>query len=319
MPKTVLRVMRSRRRNHRDENVTCGDATDRTGGESAALSPLVSVCIPAYNAGAFLAETVSSVIDQTMDDLEVIVVDNASTDGGIELLDGLRSDPRLSVHVNERNLGAAANWNRAISMASGRYVKLLCADDALVPTCLEAQVRAFESSGEDVVLVAGKRNIVDASGRVILRGRGLSGMSGCIDGRDAIRRTVRSGTNPFGEPVCVLMRRQAVERCGEFSHDAAYMIDLEYWCRLAAMGAIFALPEVVGVFRVSESGWSNEIGRAQARQTIALLERLRARHPDLITARDLLEGRARARMMNVGRLAIYTLVEARNRLTGSAC
>lgn len=282
------------------------------------MPALVSVCIPTYNAGAFLGEAVSSVLGQTMGDVEVIVVDNASTDGSLASLEPLRGDRRLTVHVNERNIGAAPNWNRAMSLATGRYVKLLCADDALRPTCLEAQVGAFERSAEDVVLVAGKRDIVDAAGRVLVRGRGLAGMRGRVDGGVAIQRAVRSGTNPFGEPVCVLMRRDAVERCGGFSPDAAYMIDLDYWCRLAAIGAVYALPEVVGVFRVSSSGWSNEIGRAQARQTIELLERLASRHPDLIRRRDLVEGRVRARLMNVGRLLTYTFLDARHRLTGGA-
>jgi glycosyltransferase involved in cell wall biosynthesis len=275
--------------------------------------PLVSVCIPAYNSAPHIGETVASVLAQTLTDLELVVVDDGSTDGTVEVVRGF-DDPRLRLEVNPSNLGPNGNWNRALASTTGRYVKLVCGDDVLDADCLERQVAQLESHPE-AMMAAGRRRIVGEDGEVILAARGLGGGigTGLVSGADAMRAAVRSGSNPFGEPVCVLLRREAVDRVGGFSPDAAYMIDLDYWCRVAAVGPVFTDPGVVGSFRVVATSWSNSIGRGQAEEAAALFRRLRVSHPDVIRPADLTVGLVRARVMNVLRVALYSVLAARRR------
>src|SRR3974377_1497390 len=97
--------------------------------------PLISICIPCYNGEGFIARTLESVLTQTFGDFEVLIADNKSTDSTISVI-RTYPDPRIKVVQNESNLGLERNWNKVLSMASGRYVKLLCADDLLYPECL---------------------------------------------------------------------------------------------------------------------------------------------------------------------------------------
>ena len=115
--------------------------------------PLVSVVIPAYNAVDHVAEAVGSVLDQTHRRLEVVVVDDGSTDGTVETLHAL-SDPRLRV-IEQVNAGACAARNRALAEATGDYVQFLDADDLLSPDKIGRQVALLERSPAGCVAVSG--------------------------------------------------------------------------------------------------------------------------------------------------------------------
>src|SRR5215207_3050007 len=136
----------------------------------------VSVCVPAFAAERFVGETVRSVLAQTFDHFELLVADNQSPDntaGAARLAAG--GDPRVRVMVNDGNLGLVANFNALVAAARGRYVKILCADDTLMPTCLERQVAALDRN-PGAVMACSRRHIVDAQGRVLLADFGLQGL-----------------------------------------------------------------------------------------------------------------------------------------------
>ena len=131
-----------------------------------------------------------SALAQTYDDLEVTVVDDGSTDSTLAVL-GAIDDPRLRVLADGAHVGPVENFNRALATARGRYVKLLCQDDVLSPECIAHQVAAFEREPGRVVVVSGRRDIVDEQGRVLWRGRGWRGADGVIDGAAALRAASR--------------------------------------------------------------------------------------------------------------------------------
>ena len=91
-------------------------------------------------------------------------------------------------------------------------------------------------------MVASARDIVDASGRVVIRGHGLGGLSGRVPGHDAIRRSVLRGANIFGEPCCVLLRRSALEAVGGWHGDPGYLIDQSTYCRVLLHGDLAIAP-----------------------------------------------------------------------------
>lgn len=267
------------------------------------MTARVSVCVPTYNSAHHVEATIRSVLDQSFVDFEVLVVDDASTDGTADVL-GKFDDPRVKVRCNSSNLGAVANWNRARDDAVGTYVKVLCGDDVLYPDCLAVQTDVLDRHPE-VALVAGHRDIVDDDGRIVMRSRGLAGMRGEVAGLEAIRRIARSGTNPLGEPAAVLVRRSALERAGPFRAELPYMIDVDMWCRVIRHGSLFALDRTVCAFRLTAGSWSERLAREQGREARAFVRSLRREVPEALSAADELAGIARASSLGLGRRALY--------------
>jgi len=109
--------------------------------------PLVSVVIPTYNRRETVTRAVDSALDQTLTDREVIVVDDASTDGTVEALDRYADDPRVRVLAHETNRGGSAARNTGIEAARGQYVAFLDSDDVFHPEKLARQVDCLASRG----------------------------------------------------------------------------------------------------------------------------------------------------------------------------
>lgn len=122
----------------------------------------VTVLLAAYNGGAYLREAVESVLAQTFGDFELLLVDDASTDGSV---DALPADPRIRVLRNERNIGQIPSLNRGLRDARGPYVARLDHDDVCLPRRLEAQVAVLDAQ-PGVALAATWADIVDTDGRL---------------------------------------------------------------------------------------------------------------------------------------------------------
>jgi len=107
--------------------------------------PRVSVVIPAYNAERFVGAAIESVLAQTFDDFELIVVDDASSDGTVVAARAYGADPRVRVVVNDANLGDYPNRNRAATLARGRFLKYHDSDDVMYPHCLATMLPLLEA------------------------------------------------------------------------------------------------------------------------------------------------------------------------------
>ena len=125
--------------------------------------PLVSVIMPAYNAEAYIAEAVSSILDQSWRNLELIIVDDASTDSTADIIRGL-TDPRIRLLTNSRNLGISASTNRAVDASRGEYLALMDDDDISMPDRLKAQVTSLENNPEIMILGTGSY-LIDPKGK----------------------------------------------------------------------------------------------------------------------------------------------------------
>ncbi|RYX82794.1 glycosyltransferase [bacterium] len=116
------------------------------------MTPLVSVCIPCFNTEKFVAEAIESVFNQTHSNVEVVVVDDGSTDGSVDVLKSFGD--KIIFEANP-NRGACATRNRAFELSSGKYIQFLDADDRLVPTKFERQLPFLESGEADLVFCHG--------------------------------------------------------------------------------------------------------------------------------------------------------------------
>lgn len=109
-------------------------------------APTVSVLMAAYNRAQYVAAAIESVLAQRFTDFELIITDNGSTDGTVDIARAWAArDARIRVEVNERNLGQFGNRNRAASLARGRYLKFHDSDDLMYPHCLELMVGCLEA------------------------------------------------------------------------------------------------------------------------------------------------------------------------------
>jgi glycosyltransferase involved in cell wall biosynthesis len=126
-------------------------------------APAVTFIVTCYNYGRFLPDALNSLLRQSRKDLELIVIDDASSDETPQVLEGYRSDSRVRIIRHERNAGNIASYNEGLARASGRYVAILSADDyILVDHAVESQVRKFEAD-ERVGLVYSAHTVVQAS------------------------------------------------------------------------------------------------------------------------------------------------------------
>jgi glycosyltransferase involved in cell wall biosynthesis len=265
-------------------------------------SPLVTIGIPSYECADYVGEAVASALGQDFIDLEVLVIDDASSDRTIEVLRNF-DDPRLRVLVNERNLGAAANWNRVLDETRGRYLKMMGSDDVLLPGSVRAQVAVLEADA-GVSLVTGPRVLVTEKGRRIMR-RGNGRLRGRVSGADAGREMVREGANLVGEPCAVLMRMSAVRAAGPFRESAGYCIDMEMWLRLLEAGDLFVGDEPVCNYRIVGASWSAAVAATQDATVTELLNDEAARGVFGVTAADASAGARHARRLAVGRRLLY--------------
>lgn len=267
----------------------------------------VSVLVPTYNGALHIGPAIDSVLSQRDVSLELVVVDDHSADGTADIVDAWR-DPRVRVVRNPSRLGPEGNWNRALELATGRYVKLLPQDDLLHPGSLAAQVAALEADADETIaLVFGGRDIIGPTGRILARRGFTAAAPGRIAAATLLRQCVRRGTNVIGEPGAVLFRRSLARRVGRFDAQQGFVIDLDYWFRLLAHGDAWYIDEPVSSFRVSAGSWSVAIGRQQSRQYADFIARMRIEGLVPASRSDLAIGRAAALMNNVLRLAFYRM------------
>ena len=191
--------------------------------EPIVTTPLVSVVVPAYNNAQTLGETMASILDQEIDELEVVVADHASTDGTREVMARFAGDPRVTLLDTPAGGGAGRNWNRVTDAATGGYLKLVCGDDLLRPGVLARQAALLETTG--AVLTACRRDIIDSEGKVLMAGWGLRGIDRGMPGAQAVRKAARAGSNLFGEPASVMMRRPDLAAVGGWNDAFPYLID----------------------------------------------------------------------------------------------
>lgn len=274
-------------------------------------APRVSVVIPAYNNAQFLGETIESILSQDYDDYELVVADHSSVDKTGEIIERYAGNPFVRVMTpTPAGGGALANWNRVSGFARGEFVKLVCGDDLIAPSALREQVAALDAN-PSAALVASRRALVDSNGKVILQRRGLAGLRGLVPGRVAVRASVRAGTNIFGEPACVLFRRQILERVGGWDSRFPYLIDQATYTRILFHGDMVALPKVLASFRISSGQWSVQLVRQQAEQAMAFHAALRESNEGLLSRVDLLTGNARAIVISYARRLAYLSMRSR--------
>ena len=246
-----------------------------------------------------------SVLEQTYGDFELVVLDNASTDGTLAIARSFH-DSRVRIVTNPTMLEQPDNWRKAVELSRAPLVKLLCADDLLHPRCLELQVRPLLTD-PDVALVAGRRDMIDENGRLLVACRGLKGLVGRRSGVEVARRVVRSGANPIGEPGGVLFRRTDYVAVGGWHPHRRWAMDLDLWVRLLQCGDFLGLPETLAAFRIGAHSLSAENEASIYGDQRAIMDQVAATPRLGIRTIDRAAGRLGAPMGRLRRRTLFAL------------
>lgn len=203
--------------------------------------PLISVVMPVYNAERYLREAVDSILAQTLRDFELIAVDDGSRDASRSILDDYaRRDPRVRV-ISRPNTGIVGALNDGLAAARGEFIARMDADDWVTPNRFERQV-AFLREHPDHVCVGSFFNYMDASGALVKWNPRETDPA-------AIERTLLAGDGGALIHPVILLRRDALEKTGFYRVEAQWVEDLDLYLRLAQVGRLSNVPEVLLHYR----------------------------------------------------------------------
>ncbi len=209
--------------------------------------PRVSVIIPAYNAAAFLASALDSVVAQTYRDWEAIVADDGSADATAEVARG--RDPRISCVRSACNRGIGGARNLALSRARGELIALLDADDTWLPEYLERQIDRYDAAvarGENVGIVCCDAYELDPGG---LRAQTYSEHAGWVE--EVTLTTLLHRNTIF---VSTIVPRAVVEELGGFATDCLGTEDYDLWLRILETGrCVVGAREPLVTYRLADT------------------------------------------------------------------
>jgi glycosyltransferase involved in cell wall biosynthesis len=245
----------------------------------------VSVVIPAYNAGHYIADALASIAEQTLRDVEVIVVDDGSTDDTLHIVGGFATSIELVV-IRQENGGPAAARNVGIRRARGRYCAFLDADDVMLPDRLEEQVALFYEDSE-LALVHSDLMTFDERGIIHRTRRAFSKPSGgMILERLLIDNFITTST--------VMAPTQRLFDAGLFNEGRRVSEDFELWLRFAARWKVAYIDHPLVRYR-RRPGSLSEDKLLTARSALDVIETFWNAHPDYRRSHPALHRKSLAR------------------------
>ena len=243
------------------------------------MTPKVTVLMTTYNGVAFLGEAIESVRGQTFEEFEFLIVDDASTDESVSLIESYH-DERIRLVPNESNIGQAASLNKGLGLAAGDYIARLDQDDVCLPRRLEEQVRLLDRR-PDVGVTCTWEYTIDDKGRRVREWR-----SG-IEDFGAYLGVLTVGLCPVWHPSS-MFRRETVLGLGGYDPSFAPAEDYELWARIAETrlsGAI--VPEFLVLQRVHGGRQSITRREVQENNTRRAHEKLIAEFSGSLRVREL--------------------------------
>jgi glycosyltransferase involved in cell wall biosynthesis len=232
------------------------------------MPPKVSVVMSVYNAGGFLTEAVDSVLAQTFEDFEFVIIDDGSTDGSLAALQQI-TDPRVRV-LPQENRGLIASLNRGIEESRGQLIARMDADDRCEADRFAIQVRYLDQHPE-ISLLGGSVAIMDEAGNP------LSPKVGFPKTHETIWNGIGRRPWVFCHPA-VMYRRSAAIATGMYRRDFAHAEDAEFFARLMTRYRAANLPDVLLHYRLRRGGISLSKlvhGQINARLVAKIIDRWR--------------------------------------------
>ena len=211
--------------------------------------PLVSIIIPTFNSGRYLDLSLESICRQTYSNLEIIAIDDASSDDTYnKLVEWQKKNGSIRLYKNEGNLGIAKTRNKGVSLANGKYIALMDHDDISRPTRIEKEVDFLENNGE-YAAVGTQIDVIDEQGTVV--------------GKKEYKTTFEKIMHelPFASPICnpsAMIRTSALKEIGPYDETLSGSEDYEMWFKMAGKYKLANINEYLFAYRVSNSQTSTK-------------------------------------------------------------
>lgn len=241
---------------------------------ASGAAPLVSIVTPAFNQGAFLAQTIDSVLAQDYPNIEYWVLDDGSTDETPAVISRYGRAIRSMRHLN---MGQAKTLNKGWQMCRGEFLGYVSSDDILAPNAVSRLVQALISQPTAVVSY-GDFTVIDSVGKVLRL---------IANGDYSERKLIE-------ELVCLpgpgsLFRQSLLKQIGLWNPDLRQVPDLEFWIRASRVGEFVRIPQLVGQSRIHNGSASfSVISRERSEEILVVMNEFWARHqPDLSHARSM--------------------------------
>lgn len=212
------------------------------------MKPLVSVIIPAYNADQFVAGAIRSVLGQTYPRIEVIVVDDGSTDCTAEVVASFGSAVRC---LRQSNTGVSMARNKGANVAVGDYIGFLDADDEWLPRKIDVQVGRLTARPEAVASFTASVHVDERTGAEVTET--------CRVHPDMVEGLLLYSSIVGAGASSVLIRRDVASRVGGFDLDLSQCADWDMWIRLAELGPLDIVDEPLVRYRVHRANMSRNI------------------------------------------------------------
>jgi glycosyltransferase involved in cell wall biosynthesis len=210
--------------------------------------PKISVIVPTYNRAELLRSAVTSILNQTCQDFEIIVVDDASNDNTEEVVNRFNNKKIKYIH-HEINKGEAGARNTGILNSNAAYIAFLDDDDEWLPNKLTLQFNLLESNTPKVGVVYSGYTRVDVTNKKIL-GQKIPIKRGDIYNDMLIQNCV-------GTPSTVLLRRECIEKVGLFDGNISYALDWDLWIRISKYFHFEYIEEPLVKYHIHENRLSN--------------------------------------------------------------
>lgn len=204
---------------------------------------LVSIILPVYNGARFLRDSIESVLSQTYQNIEFIIVDDCSTDETPKIIkDYADRDKRIRYYRNNENLKLPRNLNKGFSLSKGEYLTWTSDDNMYKSTAIEDMVEALRKTKSDFVYAS--FDIMDAEGRIV-----------GVHEADSENMKKIAGENTVG--ACFLYTRNVYQVIGEYNPELVLVEDFDYWQRIFSRFKVTRVEKSIYVYRYHEGQLTN--------------------------------------------------------------
>jgi glycosyltransferase involved in cell wall biosynthesis len=207
------------------------------------MLPQVSVIIPAYNRAKILPRAINSILSQTFQDFEIIVVDDCSKDNTDEVVRQY-DDPRIRYTKHIQNKGGSAARNTGIKEARGEFIAFLDSDDEWLPNKLDKQINRFNQINGDCGLIYTYLEIVDREGNFL--------KNHCVDSDGEVLKDLLVA-NFIASTSSIIVKKKYMDQIGGFDTEMKSCQDWDLYIRLSQVCQIFCIPEPLTKHYVDES------------------------------------------------------------------
>ncbi len=206
----------------------------------------VSICLPVYNGAKYLSQAITSVLNQTYQNWELLIADDCSSDQSPEIARQFAKDePRIKFWINAKNAGLFANYNICMEKSTGDFIKPFAQDDLFEKDCLTRMVAELEAKPE-ATLITAARTVIDENGNATGLER-FYDQTSLFKGTDVIAEYIKTFKYRTGTPSQVMFRRKDMST----GYDTSYYLsgDIEYSYRILEKGSYLYLNEALVCFR----------------------------------------------------------------------